>query len=145
MANETWTSRSRVEAALNHREPDRVPYDLGGTVLTGINQHAYRRLRRFLGRLHIGNQQGLHADIEKALDQHHVVPRRAHDRRGRVGRGRLQLGDHVLQVVGRVLGIEQQPRGCDGSLTLTPSIPLSPTMGEEDETSPLPFGERGQG
>lgn len=49
MATETWTSRSRVEAALNHREPDRVPYDLGGTILTGINQHAYRRLRRCLG------------------------------------------------------------------------------------------------
>jgi uroporphyrinogen decarboxylase len=49
MANETWTSRSRVEAALNHREADRVPYDLGGTILTGIHQHAYRRLRRFLG------------------------------------------------------------------------------------------------
>ena len=45
----TWTSRTRVEAALNHREADRVPYDLGGTILTGINQHAYRRLRRHLG------------------------------------------------------------------------------------------------
>jgi uroporphyrinogen decarboxylase len=44
-----WTSRSRVEAALNHREPDRVPYDLGGTILTGIHQVAYRRLRAHLG------------------------------------------------------------------------------------------------
>jgi uroporphyrinogen decarboxylase len=49
MTTEHWTSRRRVEAALNHREPDRVPYDLGGTILTGINQHAYRRLRRHLG------------------------------------------------------------------------------------------------
>jgi uroporphyrinogen decarboxylase len=44
-----WTSRRRVEAALNHREADRVPYDLGGTILTGIHHLAYRRLRRHLG------------------------------------------------------------------------------------------------
>jgi uroporphyrinogen decarboxylase len=49
MNKQPWTSRSRVEAALNHREPDRVPYDLGGTILTGIHQHAYRRLRQHLG------------------------------------------------------------------------------------------------
>jgi uroporphyrinogen decarboxylase len=49
MTSQTWTSRSRVAAALNHQEADRVPYDLGGTILTGINHHAYRRLRQHLG------------------------------------------------------------------------------------------------
>lgn len=49
MSNQTWTSRSRVDAALNHTEPDRVPYDLGGTILTGINQRTYRRLRKHAG------------------------------------------------------------------------------------------------
>lgn len=44
-----WTSRRRVEAALNHQEADRVPYDLGGSILTGIHEKAYRRLRRYLG------------------------------------------------------------------------------------------------
>jgi uroporphyrinogen decarboxylase len=44
-----WTSRRRVEAALIHREADRVPYDLGGTILTGIHRRAYRRLRQHLG------------------------------------------------------------------------------------------------
>jgi uroporphyrinogen decarboxylase len=44
-----WTSRRRVEAALNHREPDRVPFDLGGSVVTGIHEKAYRQLRRYLG------------------------------------------------------------------------------------------------
>lgn len=29
-------SRERVLLALNHKEPDRVPYDMGGTVVTGI-------------------------------------------------------------------------------------------------------------
>lgn len=49
MAQETWTSRKRVEASLNHREPDRIPFDLGGSILTGISAKAYRRLRDYLG------------------------------------------------------------------------------------------------
>ena len=44
-----WTRRQRVETTLNHQEPDRVPYDLGGSILTGIHHVAYRRLRRHLG------------------------------------------------------------------------------------------------
>jgi uroporphyrinogen decarboxylase len=44
-----WTSRKRVATTLNHQEPDRVPYDLGGSILTGIHQNAYRRLRQHLG------------------------------------------------------------------------------------------------
>ena len=44
-----WTSRRRVETTLNHQEPDRVPYDLGGSILTGIHEQAYRRLRQYLG------------------------------------------------------------------------------------------------
>ena len=35
--------------ALNHQEPDKIPFDLGGTVLTSINIHAYRQLRQYLG------------------------------------------------------------------------------------------------
>jgi uroporphyrinogen decarboxylase len=42
-------SRERVLLALDHQEPDRVPFDLGGTVVTGINVKAYRNLRRYLG------------------------------------------------------------------------------------------------
>jgi uroporphyrinogen decarboxylase len=42
-------SRERVLTALNHKEPDRVPFDLGGTVVTGIHAKAYRRLRQYLG------------------------------------------------------------------------------------------------
>ena len=42
-------SRERVLTALNHREPDRVPFDMGGTVLTGINVKAYTALRHYLG------------------------------------------------------------------------------------------------
>ncbi len=42
-------SRERVLTALNHKEPDRVPYDMGGTVVTGIQAKAYSRLRKYLG------------------------------------------------------------------------------------------------
>jgi len=42
-------SRERVLASLNHKEPDRVPFDVGGTVVTGINVKAYQALRDYLG------------------------------------------------------------------------------------------------
>ncbi len=42
-------SRERLLTTLEHREPDRVPFDLGSTQVTGIHAVAYRRLRRFLG------------------------------------------------------------------------------------------------
>ncbi len=40
------THRERVLTALNHREPDRVPVDLGSTAVTGIHVSALDRLRR---------------------------------------------------------------------------------------------------
>ena len=42
-------ARERVLAAINHREPDRVPFDLNGTVVTGIQAKAYQKLRAYLG------------------------------------------------------------------------------------------------
>ena len=43
------SSRERVLAAVNHREPDRVPLDLGGSRVTGIDASAYVALRAALG------------------------------------------------------------------------------------------------
>jgi len=43
------TSRERVMAAVNHREPDRVPIDLGGHRSSGIMAIAYNKLKRHLG------------------------------------------------------------------------------------------------
>jgi uroporphyrinogen decarboxylase len=40
--------RDRVLAALEHREPDRVPFDIGSSVVTGIHERPYRGLRRLL-------------------------------------------------------------------------------------------------
>jgi len=42
-------SRERLLTALNHKEPDRIPYDLGSTQVTGIHVVAYQRLREYLG------------------------------------------------------------------------------------------------
>lgn len=42
-------SRERVLAAIRHEETDRVPIDIGGTGVTGINLIAYGNLKRHLG------------------------------------------------------------------------------------------------
>ena len=46
IALEPW---QRVMMAVNHKEPDRVPFDLGGTESSSINLKAYSILRRHLG------------------------------------------------------------------------------------------------
>jgi uroporphyrinogen decarboxylase len=46
---ELMTPRERILAALEHREPDRVPVDFGGHRSSGIAAIAYARLRRALG------------------------------------------------------------------------------------------------
>ena len=43
------TSYERIKAALEHHEPDRVPFDLGGSVLTGMHRVTYVSLRKYLG------------------------------------------------------------------------------------------------
>ena len=42
-------SRERVLASINHKEPDRVPIDLGSTTVTGISAIAYHNLKKYLG------------------------------------------------------------------------------------------------
>lgn len=43
------TSRERTIAAIEHREPDTVPVDLGSTPSSGISVIAYNRLKKHLG------------------------------------------------------------------------------------------------
>ncbi len=45
----SMTSRERILAALNHREPDRVPLDLSGHRSSGIASLLYPKLRAYLG------------------------------------------------------------------------------------------------
>ncbi len=64
------TSRERVVTALNHQEPDRVPFDLGSTVTTGIQPKAYRGILELLGE---GDRQLLKLiDITQQLTTPHT-------------------------------------------------------------------------
>jgi hypothetical protein len=69
----TMTSRERVRAALQHRQPDRVPLDLGSTPVTGIHASAYARLRAALGfpkqRPRVGEPFQMLADLEDEVAQ----------------------------------------------------------------------------
>ena len=47
--SQIYTSYERVKTALEHKEPDRIPFDLGGSVLTGMNKNTYINLRKYLG------------------------------------------------------------------------------------------------
>jgi uroporphyrinogen decarboxylase len=42
------TSRDRILAALDHREPDKVPIDLGGTICTTLTATANKKLKKYL-------------------------------------------------------------------------------------------------
>ena len=46
---ETMTPRQRVTEALCHRQPDRMPIDLGMYTASGISAFAYWDLREYLG------------------------------------------------------------------------------------------------
>lgn len=43
------TSSERLITSLNHNEPDRVPYDLAGTTVTGINKKAFINAMEYRG------------------------------------------------------------------------------------------------
>ena len=43
------TSRERLRKAINHEVPDRVPLDLGSTLVTGIQASIYAKLKKALG------------------------------------------------------------------------------------------------
>jgi len=60
-----YTSFERVRAALEHKEPDRVPFDIGGTMVTGINVNALRELRKYLG---LSNQVHVRDKITQMAD-----------------------------------------------------------------------------
>jgi len=62
-------SRDRVLQALNHREPDRVPFDLGGTGLSTIHASAYQDLRRYLDMPQAGGRIGFMAEQLVLVDE----------------------------------------------------------------------------
>ena len=44
-----YSSLERVILALNHKEPDKIPFDLGASAVTGININALKNLKKYLG------------------------------------------------------------------------------------------------
>jgi uroporphyrinogen decarboxylase len=48
MDGKGMTSRERVMLALNHKEPDRIPIDLGATIVTSIANRTYLELEKYL-------------------------------------------------------------------------------------------------
>lgn len=71
------TSRALILSAINHRNPARVPIDLGATSSSGISVVAYQRLIEYLGKHHLKSyvydtvQQGVQPGME-LLDYFHV-------------------------------------------------------------------------
>ena len=48
-------SRERILSAINHKQPDRIPVDLGATPSSGISVVAYHNLINYLGLTHLKN------------------------------------------------------------------------------------------
>jgi uroporphyrinogen decarboxylase len=46
--SESMKPRDRVTLALNHKEPDRIPIDLGGSICSSIHKQAYTDLKKHL-------------------------------------------------------------------------------------------------
>jgi uroporphyrinogen decarboxylase len=62
-------SRERVWRALNHKEADRIPFDLGGTGLTTMHVTAYENLRRALGLSPVQPRVGFMAEQLALVDE----------------------------------------------------------------------------
>ena len=67
------TSRERVRRAINHQLPDRVPRDLGTTLVTGIHASTYAKLKQALGILdghvRVYDPFQILAEVEEAVRQ----------------------------------------------------------------------------
>jgi len=137
------TSRSRLQSALDHRQPDGVPMDFGGTAVTGIHVSAVSRLRqRVLGekdyRVRVIEPYQMLGEVDDAL--------------------REALGIDVIGVPGRrsmfgTVGKNWKPfRLFDGTECLVPSdfnVTPAPDGGwlvyPEGDTSVPPSGHMPQG
>ena len=42
-------SKERLNATINHKEPDRIPYDIAGTTVTGISRKAFIKAMEYRG------------------------------------------------------------------------------------------------
>jgi uroporphyrinogen-III decarboxylase len=65
------TSRQRVQLTLEHKEPDRVPVDLGSSLVTGIQASAYAKLKKALeirgGEIRVYEPFQMLAEVEEPI------------------------------------------------------------------------------
>jgi hypothetical protein len=81
------TSRERITQALNHREPDKIPVDIGGSGLTGMHVSTVYRLRQKLGLDEPGTPV-------KVIEPYQML--------GEIGRDLAEiLGSDTVEVTGR--------------------------------------------
>jgi len=69
MNKQDLTSRERILMAINHREPDRVPVDLGATPSSGISALGYDKLKKLIG---MDSHPTLVYDVVQQLAQPHM-------------------------------------------------------------------------
>ena len=89
-------SRERVLAALEHREPDRIPFDLGSTKVTGMTRNAYLNLARHLGE-EVGTFEFYDVTQQLAMMEESILRRLEVDTRGlmpNVVRKKPRIEDH---------------------------------------------------
>jgi uroporphyrinogen decarboxylase len=74
------TSRERILTALSHREPDRVPYDLGSLGPSGMSIQAYRNLLKYIHsgeRAEVGDMASQRAKLSEDFLQRFRVDTRS--------------------------------------------------------------------
>ena len=137
------TSRERLQAALEHRQPDRVPVDFGATAVTGMHVSIVHRLRqRLLGqpdyRVRVIEPYQMLGEIDEAL--------------------REALGIDVIGVLGRksILGTESKdwkpfrlfdgtPCEVSGDFRVTPAPDGGWHIYPEGDTTVPPSGHMPEG
>lgn len=88
--------RERILASLDHREPDKIPFDLAGTTWTGITREAYIKLIRLLD---INDREPHWAD---AIQQIVIPSDKVLERLDVDTRGLFPLTSHNWNVYGRL-------------------------------------------
>ena len=95
--------RERVVTALSHRQPDRVPIDLGTTVVTGIALKTYERLKARLG-LDLGETQVYDRRNQLAIVDDAVLDHLRHRHAQPAGRRTRKPPDHRVHGPRRLHG-----------------------------------------
>jgi uroporphyrinogen decarboxylase len=100
-------SRERVQTALNHNEPDKVPIDLGGNQ-SGIHIRAYKRLLDHLGIVDKNIQwadfvQQIANPCDEVLERFQIDVRYI-----RPLGGMVSIKDHEPEYVGQFVGVSDQ-------------------------------------